>query len=67
MAVFLVYPTTMETLTRGKSLGKLVLGLRAVRDDARHGHRAAVVRPGPDRASSEIYLLSGVPAFFAAW
>ena len=31
--VFLVYPTTMETLTRGKSFGKLALGLRVVRDD----------------------------------
>lgn len=26
-------PTTVETLTRGRSLGKLALGLRAVRDD----------------------------------
>jgi uncharacterized RDD family membrane protein YckC len=33
IVVFLVYPTTVETLTRGKSLGKLVLGLRVVRDD----------------------------------
>src|SRR3954453_7600491 len=33
MAVFLVYPTIVETLTRGKSLGKWVLGLRVVRDD----------------------------------
>ena len=32
-ATFLVYPTTIETLTRGKSLGKLALGLRVVRDD----------------------------------
>lgn len=28
-----VYPTTFETLTRGKSLGKYALGLRVVRDD----------------------------------
>src|SRR3954463_13572763 len=34
IVVFVVYPSTVETLTRGKSLGKLVLGLRAVRDDA---------------------------------
>ena len=34
VVVFLVFPTTVETLTRGKSLGKLVFGLRAVRDDA---------------------------------
>lgn len=31
--VFLGYPVTMETLTRGRSLGKLALGLRVVRDD----------------------------------
>ena len=33
IVVFLVYPTTLETLTRGKSFGKLALGLRVVRDD----------------------------------
>ena len=32
--VFVVFPTTVETLTRGRSLGKLALGLRTVRDDA---------------------------------
>ena len=31
---FAVYPTVLETLTRGRSLGKLALGLRTVRDDA---------------------------------
>jgi uncharacterized RDD family membrane protein YckC len=31
--VFLGYPVAMETLTRGRSLGKLALGLRVVRDD----------------------------------
>jgi uncharacterized RDD family membrane protein YckC len=31
--VFLGYPVVMETLTRGRSLGKLALGLRVVRDD----------------------------------
>ena len=34
ITVFLVYPTTVETLTRGRSVGKWVLGLRVVRDDA---------------------------------
>ncbi len=29
----LAIPTTVETLTRGRSLGKLALGLRTVRDD----------------------------------
>jgi uncharacterized RDD family membrane protein YckC len=31
--VFLGYPVAMETLTRGRSLGKMALGLRVVRDD----------------------------------
>jgi uncharacterized RDD family membrane protein YckC len=31
--VFLGYPVAMETLTRGRTLGKLALGLRVVRDD----------------------------------
>jgi uncharacterized RDD family membrane protein YckC len=64
MAVFLVYPTTVETVTRGKSLGKLVLGLRVVRDDggtvtAQQAFVRALV------AVPEIYALSGGPAFFS--
>jgi uncharacterized RDD family membrane protein YckC len=31
--IFLGYPLTMETLTRGRTFGKLALGLRVVRDD----------------------------------
>ncbi|WP_028923508.1 RDD family protein [Pseudonocardia acaciae] len=31
--VFVGYPVTWETLTRGRSLGKLALGLRVVRED----------------------------------
>ena len=34
IATFLVFPTTIETLTQGRSLGKLAFGLRTVRDDA---------------------------------
>jgi uncharacterized RDD family membrane protein YckC len=30
---FLTYPVAMETLTRGRTLGKMALGVRAVRDD----------------------------------
>src|SRR3954465_6871521 len=30
----LVFPTALEALTRGRSLGKLAMGLRVVRDDA---------------------------------
>ena len=65
MTVFLVYPTTIETLTRGKSLGKLALGLRTVRDDAgpitfQHSFVRALI------GVVEIYIFTGVPAFFSA-
>jgi uncharacterized RDD family membrane protein YckC len=33
VAVFVGYPTAFETLTRGKTLGKMALGLRVVGDD----------------------------------
>jgi uncharacterized RDD family membrane protein YckC len=33
VVVFLGYPVAMETVTRGRSLGKMALGLRVVRDD----------------------------------
>lgn len=33
IAVFVGYPVATETLTRGRTLGKLILGLRVVRDD----------------------------------
>ena len=60
-----VFPTTIETLTRGKSLGKLAMGLRAVRDDAgpisfQHAFVRALV------GVVEIYLFFGGPAFFSA-
>ncbi|QLL07201.1 RDD family protein [Mycobacterium vicinigordonae] len=55
------YPVTMETLTRGRSLGKMALGLRVVSDDG-----------GPERfrqalfralaAVVEIWMLLGSPA-----
>jgi uncharacterized RDD family membrane protein YckC len=65
ITVFLVVPTTVETLTRGRSLGKWVLGLRAVRDDAgpisaQHAFVRALV------GFVEIYAFSGAPAFFSA-
>src|SRR5690242_15284945 len=34
VGVLVGLPTAMETITRGKTIGKLALGLRAVRDDA---------------------------------
>jgi uncharacterized RDD family membrane protein YckC len=65
IVVFLVYPATLETLTKGKSLGKLVCGLRTVRDDAgpitfQHAFVRALV------GFVEIYGFTGVPAFFSA-
>lgn len=63
--VFLVAPTTLETLTRGRSLGKLALGLRTVRDDGgpisfQHAFVRSLV------GFVEIYALTGTPAFFSA-
>lgn len=65
ITVFLVFPTTMETLTHGRSLGKLALGLRTVRDDAgpisfQHAFVRSLV------GVVEIYAFTGVPAFFSA-
>lgn len=62
---FLVLPTTIETTTRGKSLGKLAMGLRTVRDDAgpisfQHAFVRALI------GFVEIYVFSGAPAFFSA-
>lgn len=60
-AVFVGVPMTIETLTRGKSLGRLAAGLRIVRDDggpvtARHAFIRALV------GVLEIYLLFGTLA-----
>jgi uncharacterized RDD family membrane protein YckC len=65
IVVFLVLPTTVETLTGGRSLGKLAMGLRTVRDDAgpitaQHAFVRALV------GVVEIYMFSGAPAFFSA-
>jgi uncharacterized RDD family membrane protein YckC len=62
---FLVLPSALETLTRGRSLGKLAMGLRTVRDDGgpisfQHAFTRALV------GVVEIYVASGVPAFFSA-
>jgi uncharacterized RDD family membrane protein YckC len=63
--VSVVLPTTMETLTRGRSVGKLATGLRTVRDDAgpigfRHALTRALV------GFVEIWALFGVPALVSA-
>jgi uncharacterized RDD family membrane protein YckC len=65
IVVFLVIPTTVETLTRGKSLGKAACGLRVVRDDAgpitfQHAFVRALV------GFVEIYATGGGAAFFSA-
>ena len=65
VTVFVVVPTTVETLTRGKSLGKLAMGLRTVRDDAgpisfQHAFVRSLI------GFVEIYAFSGAPAFFSA-
>lgn len=45
VVIFLGYPITMETLTRGRTLGKMVMGIRVVRDDGGPiGFRQALVR-----------------------
>lgn len=58
-------PTALETATRGRTLGKLALGLRVVRDDGgpvtvRHSLTRALV------GFVEIWLLLGVPALVAS-
>ena len=63
--LFVVVPVTVETLTRGKSLGRLVMGLRIVRDDGgairfRHAFIRGML------AVLEIYMLLGSLAFLVS-
>jgi len=58
-------PTTVETLTRGLSVGRLVVGTRVVRDDGgpvrfRHAVVRALTGVG------ELWLLTGAPALITA-
>jgi uncharacterized RDD family membrane protein YckC len=65
IAAMVAIPTTFETLTRGKTLGHLTLGLRTVRDDAGPiGFRQAVARALVGVV--EIYSCFGVPALLCA-
>ncbi|WP_350347292.1 RDD family protein [Agromyces sp. G08B096] len=58
VVVLVVVPTAIETATRGRSLGKLALGLRVVRDDGgATGFRHAFVRALT--GVLEIYLTFG--------
>lgn len=64
-SVLVVFPTAIETLTRGRSLGKLALGLRTVRDDGgaisfHHAFVRALI------GVVEIYATSGAVAFLTA-
>lgn len=57
-------PTAVETLTRGRSLGKLIMGIRIVRDDAgpisfQHAFVRALI------GIVEIYALVGGPALLS--
>src|SRR5690349_4112208 len=59
--VLLLLPAAVETFTRGRTLGKLALGLRVVRDDggpitARHAIVRSLV------GFVEVYVLLGTPA-----
>jgi uncharacterized RDD family membrane protein YckC len=63
--VLVAFPAATETLTRGRTIGKLAMGLRTVRDDAgRITFRHALVRSLVGVV--EIWLLSGVPALVTA-
>jgi uncharacterized RDD family membrane protein YckC len=58
-------PTAVETITRGRTLGKWAVGLRVVRRDAgpvsfRHAFVRALV------GVVEVWMLTGAPALFAA-
>lgn len=60
-----IAPMTIETLTRGRSLGKVIMSLRTVRDDTgpiifRHAFVRALL------GMIEIFGFSGVPALIAA-
>jgi hypothetical protein len=65
VAVLVGLPATMETLTRGRTVGKLVFGLRVVRDDggpvtSRQSITRALV------GVVEIWMFTGVPALVAS-
>jgi uncharacterized RDD family membrane protein YckC len=64
VVIYLAVPTAVGTLTRGKSLGKWIFGLRVVRDDGgtisfQHAFVRSLI------AVVEIYAFFGGPAFVA--
>lgn len=65
LAVVVGYPLLMETLTRGRTLGKLAMGLRTVRDDGGPiRFRQALVRALLEVV--EVWLLVGSPALICS-
>jgi uncharacterized RDD family membrane protein YckC len=63
--VLVGYPTAFETLSRGRSLGKLALGLRVVSDDGGPVRfRQSLWRAGA--ALIEIWALTGAPALICS-
>ncbi len=65
LLAWVAYPVAIETLTRGRSVGKMAAGLRTVRDDAgpitfRHALTRGLL------GVVEIYLFWGVPAVIAS-
>jgi uncharacterized RDD family membrane protein YckC len=65
VTVTVVVPTTVETLTRGRSLGKLALGVRIVRDDGGpETFRQALIRALVGVV--ELWLTAGVVAMLTS-
>ena len=65
VGIVIGYPVTFETLSRGRSLGKLALGLRVVRDDGGPiRFRQALIRGLV--GFFELYAFSGVPALIVS-
>jgi uncharacterized RDD family membrane protein YckC len=65
VGVIVGYPTVFETLSRGRTLGKLALGLRVVGDDGGpERFRQALVRALA--AVVEIWLFTGAPALICS-
>jgi uncharacterized RDD family membrane protein YckC len=63
--VLIGYPTAFETLSRGRSLGKMALGLRVVGDDGGPVRfRQSLWRSGA--ALIEIWALTGAPALICS-
>ena len=65
VAVLVGYPVTLETLTRGRTIGKLATGLRTLRDDGgpitfRHALTRGLI------GVVEVYIFAGMPAVVAA-